>query len=256
MGPGLPFNHGDHAHRDVRYGLADGGKHVPSRGVVPPGLWGWDNVRLVAAPADRAPIDGTADAALFCAVHHVMQSRAALEHVFDHLRPGAPVAAAGGKWPSAWLWSLRACLADLHVPLVTDFSDFDRPWRLLGRARARPAGPRAGVRCRIPSAGPRPGPLEAPGRRDAAATTRSTRPLPGVAPGVLGQPARDAGLRRRATRLPGDRRRAGEATALLRAASGCQPRAEPTMEPPLYAWTAPKTTTQARTDKREVAATP
>jgi hypothetical protein len=58
---------------------------------------------------------------------------------------------------------------------------------------------------------------------DAAATTRSTRPLPGVAPGVLVQPARDAGLRRRATRLPGDRRRAGEATALLRAASGCLP---------------------------------
>ncbi len=60
-----------------------------------------------------------------------MQSRAALEHVFDHPRPGAPVAAAGGKWPSAWLWSLRACLADLHVPFVTKFSDFDRPWRLL-----------------------------------------------------------------------------------------------------------------------------
>ena len=101
-----------------------------------------------------------------------------------------------------------------------------------GRARARPAGPRAGVRCRIPSAGPRPGPLEAPGERDAAATTRGTRPLPGVAPGVLGQPARDAGLRRRATRLPGDRRRAGEATALVRVTSGCQPRAEPTMERP------------------------
>ena len=128
-------NHGDHAHRDVRYGLADGGKHVEEgltfRAEGQPGLWGWDNVRLVAAPADRAPIDGTADAALFCAVHDVMQSRAALEHVFDHLRPGAPVAAAGGKWPSAWLWSLRACLADLHVPFVTDFSDFDRPWRLL-----------------------------------------------------------------------------------------------------------------------------
>ena len=28
MGPGLPFDHGDLAYRDVRYGLADGGKHV------------------------------------------------------------------------------------------------------------------------------------------------------------------------------------------------------------------------------------
>ena len=26
-GPGLPPNHGNHAHRDVRYGLADGGEH-------------------------------------------------------------------------------------------------------------------------------------------------------------------------------------------------------------------------------------
>ena len=31
-----------------------------------------------------------------------MQSRAALGNVFDHLRPGAPVAAAGGKWPAPW----------------------------------------------------------------------------------------------------------------------------------------------------------
>ena len=35
---------------------------------------GWDNVRLVAAPAERAPIEGPADAALFCAVHDVLQS--------------------------------------------------------------------------------------------------------------------------------------------------------------------------------------
>src|ERR1700683_1643878 len=62
-----------------------------------------------------------------------------------------------------------------------------------GRARARLAGPRAGIRCRIPGAGPRPGPLEAPRRRDAAASTRSTRPLPGVAPGVFGQPAPGCG---------------------------------------------------------------
>jgi hypothetical protein len=28
QGPELPLNHGDHAHRDVRYGLADDGEHV------------------------------------------------------------------------------------------------------------------------------------------------------------------------------------------------------------------------------------
>ena len=64
---------------------------------------GWNNVRLLAAPVMHAPIDCTADAALFCAVHDVLQSPAALTHVFDHLRAGAPVAAAGGKWPAPWL---------------------------------------------------------------------------------------------------------------------------------------------------------
>ncbi|PZS40066.1 MAG: hypothetical protein DLM62_04855, partial [Pseudonocardiales bacterium] len=67
---------------------------------------GWGNVRLLAAPVARAPIEDTADAALFCAVHDVLQSPAALNHIFDHLRPGAPVAAAGGKWPAPWLWPL------------------------------------------------------------------------------------------------------------------------------------------------------
>ena len=54
----------------------------------------WDNVRLVAAPIESAPLPDIADAALFCAVHDVMQSRAALDNVFSHLHHGAPVAGA------------------------------------------------------------------------------------------------------------------------------------------------------------------
>ncbi|MEK6441582.1 class I SAM-dependent methyltransferase [Pseudonocardia sp. T1-2H] len=92
---------------------------------------GWDNVRLLAAPIEHAPIDATADAALFCAVHDVMQSPAALGNVFDHLRPGAAVAAAGGKQPGPWMWPLRGWVADLHAPFIDDFTGFDRPWRLL-----------------------------------------------------------------------------------------------------------------------------
>jgi len=60
-----------------------------------------------------------------------MQSRAALSNVFGHLRPGAPVAAAGGKWPGPLWWPLRAWVAALHAPFITDFTGFDRPWRLL-----------------------------------------------------------------------------------------------------------------------------
>ena len=109
---------------------------------------GWDNVQLIAAAVDQAPITVTADAALFCAVHDILQSSAALANVFSHLRPGAPVAAIGGKWPgpwpaswlwptswlspAAWLWPLRTWVASLHAPYISDFTGFDRPWELLG----------------------------------------------------------------------------------------------------------------------------
>jgi ubiquinone/menaquinone biosynthesis C-methylase UbiE len=92
---------------------------------------GWDNVRLRVSPTAQAPLDCHADAALFCAVHDVLQSPAALAHVFDHLQPGAGVAAIGGKWPPAWNWPLRAWVADLHAPFISDFTGFDQPWRLL-----------------------------------------------------------------------------------------------------------------------------
>jgi len=92
---------------------------------------GWDNVRLFAAPVAEAPFDFVADAALFCAVHDVLQSPAALAHVFAHLRPGAVVAAIGGKWPPSWNVVLRAWVADLHAPFISDFTGFDQPWRLL-----------------------------------------------------------------------------------------------------------------------------
>jgi demethylmenaquinone methyltransferase/2-methoxy-6-polyprenyl-1,4-benzoquinol methylase len=92
---------------------------------------GWDNVQLLATPVAQAPINRTADAALFCAVHDVLQSPASLTHIFEHLRPGAAVAATGGKWPPPWNVALRAWVADLHAPFIHDFTGFDRPWRLL-----------------------------------------------------------------------------------------------------------------------------
>jgi len=91
----------------------------------------WRNVDLIAAPVDQAIIDGTADAALFCAVHDVLQSPASVDNVFTHLRPGAAVVAIGGKWPGPWFWPLRAWVANLHAPFITDFTGFDKPWRLL-----------------------------------------------------------------------------------------------------------------------------
>ena len=94
---------------------------------------GWDNVTVVQAPAEDAEIGLTADAALFCAVHDILQSPHALRNVVTRLRPGAWVAAGGGKWAAPMMVALNSMTSMLHAPYVRDFSGFDRPWRHLER---------------------------------------------------------------------------------------------------------------------------
>lgn len=91
----------------------------------------WENVTVVEAPVGDARIPGTADAALFCATHDILQSRPALDNVFGHLRPGAWVAASGGKWAPRWKAGLNLCLRAVHEPFIASFDGFDRPWNLL-----------------------------------------------------------------------------------------------------------------------------
>jgi trans-aconitate methyltransferase len=92
---------------------------------------GWDNVTVVQAPAEDAEIGLTADAALFCAVHDILQSPDALRNVVTRLRPGAWVAAGGGKWAAPMMVALNAMVGTLHAPYVRSFSGFDRPWQHL-----------------------------------------------------------------------------------------------------------------------------
>jgi trans-aconitate methyltransferase len=92
---------------------------------------GWRNVTVVPSCAEQAQIVLTADAALFCAVHDIMQSPAALRNVMSKLRPGAWVAAAGGKWAEPMMMGVNFMAAMLHGPYVRSFSGFDRPWRHL-----------------------------------------------------------------------------------------------------------------------------
>ena len=89
---------------------------------------GWRNVTVVQSPAEEAQITATADAALFCAVHDIMQSADALENVLTKLRPGAPVAAGGGKWAAPFMLAANMMTRTLHAPYVRSFSGFDRPW--------------------------------------------------------------------------------------------------------------------------------
>jgi hypothetical protein len=87
----------------------------------------------VQAPAEDAEIGLTADAALFCAVHDILQSPDALRNVVTRLRPGAWVAAGGGKWAAPMMVALNSMTGMLHAPYVRDFGGFDRPWRHLER---------------------------------------------------------------------------------------------------------------------------
>jgi demethylmenaquinone methyltransferase/2-methoxy-6-polyprenyl-1,4-benzoquinol methylase len=91
----------------------------------------WGNVTLVQAPVEDGDIPVTADAALFCATHDILQSRPALENVFSHLRPGAWVVASGGKWAQTWKVALNFYVLSVHEPFVRSFDGFDRPWSLL-----------------------------------------------------------------------------------------------------------------------------
>jgi SAM-dependent methyltransferase len=94
------------------------------------GARGWTNVVLVGSAVESADLP-TADRALFCAVHDVLQSAAALDHVLASLRDGGGVAATGGKWAPPWAFAVNAAVVALHAPFVRSFAGFDRPWALL-----------------------------------------------------------------------------------------------------------------------------
>ncbi len=89
---------------------------------------GWRNVTVVQSSAEDAQIDRTADAALFCAVHDIMQSPDALENVLTKLNPGSWVAAGGGKWAAPIMVVANMMTSMLHAPYVRSFSGFGRPW--------------------------------------------------------------------------------------------------------------------------------
>ena len=89
---------------------------------------GWRNVTVVQSSAEDAQIERAADAALFCAVHDILQSPGALTNVLATLHPGAWIAAGGGKWAAPIMVAANMMTRALHAPYVRSFSGFDRPW--------------------------------------------------------------------------------------------------------------------------------
>lgn len=94
---------------------------------------GWRNVTLHRAAAEDVDLPGPVDHALFCAVHDVLQSDAALAGVLAHVRPGGSVVAGGGKWAPGWAVGVNMMVTALHAPYVHDFAGFERPWARLQR---------------------------------------------------------------------------------------------------------------------------
>jgi hypothetical protein len=94
---------------------------------------GWHNVTVMHSSVEDAQIAPIADAALFCAVHDILQSPGALRNVIAKLRPEAWVAAGGGKWAAPMMAAVNYLVSMLHAPYVRSFSGFDRPWRHLER---------------------------------------------------------------------------------------------------------------------------
>ena len=92
---------------------------------------GWSNVTVVQSSAEDAQIALIADAALFCAVHDILQSQGALRNVLSKVRPGGRVAAAGGKWAAPWMMAVNMPVTMLHAPFVRSFEGFQRPWHHL-----------------------------------------------------------------------------------------------------------------------------
>jgi demethylmenaquinone methyltransferase/2-methoxy-6-polyprenyl-1,4-benzoquinol methylase len=91
---------------------------------------GWTNVVLVGSPVESAELPA-ADHALFCAVHDVLQSAPALDHVLAHVRDDGGVAATGGKWAAPWAVAVNATVMAVHAPFVRTFAGFSQPWALL-----------------------------------------------------------------------------------------------------------------------------
>ena len=96
---------------------------------------GWGNVTVVQSPAEDAEIAVAADAALFCAVHDILQSPEALRNVVGSLRPGAWRSASASQplsgAPAMLAVNIQARM--LHAPFVSSFEGFDRPWHHLER---------------------------------------------------------------------------------------------------------------------------
>lgn len=95
---------------------------------------GWSNVTLVESSIEEAEVGDEADAALFCLVHDITQSRRAVENVVGQLKPGGHVAVLGGKALPRNAFPLNLISRRFLAVFVTTFNGIERPWTLLAES--------------------------------------------------------------------------------------------------------------------------
>ena len=100
-------------------------------------------VTVVNASVEDARLGLRADAAPFCFSHDVLQSPAALRNVFEAMKPGARIAAAGtrivGWWWGAFVNAFTMFRARCYM---STFRGLTRPWQALARDHCADFRPR------------------------------------------------------------------------------------------------------------------
>jgi demethylmenaquinone methyltransferase/2-methoxy-6-polyprenyl-1,4-benzoquinol methylase len=91
----------------------------------------WHNVDLVLAPASAARIEAMGDAALFHFTHDIVRDEASVANVFEHLKPGARVVAAGLQWAPPWAWPTNGFVMLAALYSTTSLEGLGHPWSLL-----------------------------------------------------------------------------------------------------------------------------
>lgn len=89
---------------------------------------GWDNVQLIEASMETAELEGPFDAVLFVYTQDVLQSEAALAHIFEATRPGARVASTGLKLFPWYIGIANVWLLAISYPYFTTFKGLSKPW--------------------------------------------------------------------------------------------------------------------------------
>jgi ubiquinone/menaquinone biosynthesis C-methylase UbiE len=90
---------------------------------------GWENVRLLKAPAEQADPLTQADAAVLVLVHDITQSPEALRNLMTQMKPGARIAVTGAKRAPAWALPVNGYLRYATRQYITATEGFEQQWR-------------------------------------------------------------------------------------------------------------------------------